>query len=450
MQKSKLKGIVTFAGYIIKTNVDNSPLRDLKRMLVNYTLLDEVPSDDNYVITLIVKGAKKTVKVSSYISENKMFTDINTLDATISRDSAFTTYFNVSNYDKYEELSIKFNEYLPKGTSIILIDKSNNSYWYFNLNIASNSLLINDFIKMGEIAKFNVSGNTLKYQFIIDFSKVEETLIANSLSVYLDATAIEEGVPDFSKGIRTVNFVDVSFEINDLTQDDNTLEKEFETKFADTDFDSSKWDNRGVAILVTPNSELPYDTRIKIQQDNKTTYYYQNELKQFVIPIKGLKLEKFILSLESNLFPRSGESYDLNIKLYASNSNNDTSILNGKVVAEINSLTFKVKEEFNAAVKITGQEHIIGVGQELTVNLDYILPNDYTISSDLMVKAENGEYTSSGKRPDINRQGEIKISLAGSVEGNYCFKIIIKDSDGITVMSVPYYFIIVGNDVERS
>jgi hypothetical protein len=67
-----------------------------------------------------------------------------------------------------------------------------------------------------------------------------------------------------------------------------------------------------------------------------------------------------------------------------------------------------------------------------------------------MVKAENGGYTSSGKRPDINRQGEIKISLAGLVEGNYCFKIIIKDSDGITVMSVPYYFIIVGNDVEIS
>jgi hypothetical protein len=91
----------------------------------NYTLLDEVPSDDNYVITLIVRGAEKSVNVSSYITENKVFTDINTLDATISRDSAFTTYFNVSNYDKYEELSIKFNEYLPKGTSIILIDKSN-------------------------------------------------------------------------------------------------------------------------------------------------------------------------------------------------------------------------------------------------------------------------------------------------------------------------------------
>lgn len=416
----------------------------------NYTLLDEVPSDDNYVITLIVRGAEKSVNVSSYITENKVFTDINTLDATISRDSAFTTYFNVSNYDKYEELSIKFNEYLPKGTSIILIDKSNNSYWYFNFNIASNSLLINDFIKMGEITKFNVSGTTLKYQFIVDFSKVEETLISNSLSVYLDATAIEDGVPDFSNGTRTVNFVDVSFEINDLTQDDNTSEKEFETKFADTDFDSSKWDNRGAAILVTPNNELPYDTRIKISQDNKTTYYYQNELQQFIIPIKGLKLEKFVLSLESNLFPESGESYDLNIKFYASNSNNDTSILNGEVVAEINSVIFKVKEKSNAAVKITGEEHIIRIGQELTVNLDYILPDDCTISSDLMVKAESGEYTSSGKRPDINSQGEMKLSLAGLVEGNYCFRVIIKDSDGITIMSVPYYFIIVGNDVKIS
>ena len=413
----------------------------------NYTLLDEVPSDDNYIITLIVRGAQKTAKVSSFIAENKVFTDINTLDATISRDSAFTTYFNVSNFDKYEELSIKFNENLPKGTSIILIDKTNNSYWYFNFNIASNALLINDFIKMGETTKFNVSGTTLKYQFIIDFSKVEETLISNSLSVFLDATAIEDEVPDFSQGTRTVNFVDVSFEINDLTQDDNTSEKEFETKFADTDFEASKWNNTGAALLVTPNGELPSDIRIKIQQDNKTTYYYQNELQQFIIPIKGLKLENFILSLESNLFPETGKLYDLNIKLYASNSSNDTSILNGDIVAEINSLTFEIKAESNAAVKITGQEHIIEIGQELTVNLDYILPDDCTISSDLMVKAESGEYTSSGKRPDINSQGEINISLAGLVEGNYCFRVIIKDNDGITVMSVPYYFIIVGNDI---
>ena len=64
-----------------------------------------------------------------------------------------------------------------------------------------------------------------------------------------------------------------------------------------------------------------------------------------------------------------------------------------------------------------------------------------------MVKAESGEYTSSGKRPDINNQGTMDISLAGLVEGNYCFRVIIKDSDGITVMSVPYYFIIVNNNV---
>ncbi len=413
----------------------------------NYTLLDEVPSDDNYVITLIVKGAQKTATVSSYVTENKVFTDINTLDATISNDSAFTAYFSVSNYDKYEKLSINFNEYLPKGTSIILIDKTNSSYWYFNFNIASNALLINDFIKMGDTTKFSVSGTTLKYQFIIDFSKVEETLDATSLSVSLDAIATESEVPSFSKGTRTINLVGVSFGISDLTPDDNSLEKEIEVNFAKTEADSSKWDEVGAALVVTSNEELPSDTRIKIVQKNKTTYYYQNELQQFIIPLNVLIEDNIILSLESNLFPKSGNVYNLNIKLYASKSSNDTSVLNGENVAELNSVVFYVNETTNPAVKITGEEHIITAGQELIVNIDYILPDGCTISSDLMVKAENGEYTSSGKRPDITNQGELTISSAGLVAGNYCFRVIVKDSDGITLMSVPYYFIITTNNV---
>lgn len=431
--------------------VGNTELSDKQAQVKNnYTLLDEIPSDNNYIITLIVRGARKTTLVSSYITADKVFTDVNTFDATIAKDSAFTTYFNISYYDKYEDLRIKFNEILPIGTSIILIDKSNNTYWYFNFNTSNDTLLINDFIKMGETTKFNVSGTTLKYQFIVDFSKVEEALTADCLSVWLyaDPDPTEKTVPDFSTGKRTVNLVSVLFEINDKTQDDNTSEKLFETKFAATTAQTSKWDNKAATLVVTPNEVLPSDSRIKITQGNKTTYYYQNELDKFIIPLKGLSLETFNLSLESSLFPEEGKSYNLNIKLYASNSSVGTAVLNGKVVAEITTLTFEAKAISCAAIKITGQEHIVKVGEELIVNLAYVLPEGCTISSDLMVKAESGEYTSSGKRPEINSQGNLTISLAGLVEGSYYFRVIIKDSAGITVLSVPYYFIITSNGLQ--
>ena len=111
-------------------------------------------------------------------------------------------------------------------------------------------------------------------------------------------------------------------------------------------------------------------------------------------------------------------------------------------------MLFNVKRVTNPAIKITGDTRIIKVGEELSINIEYVLPDNCNISSDLMVKTENGEYTSSGKRPDINSQGDLNISSAGLVEGNYCFKVIIKDVDGITVMSVPYYFIITNNDLE--
>lgn len=414
----------------------------------NYTLLDEIPSDDKYVITLTVRGARQTITVSSYITENKVFTDFNTQEATIGRDSSFTAYFDISNYNKYEHLSINFSEKLPKDTSLILIDKSNNTYWYFNFDETRDNLLITDFIKMGGTTKFDILGTTLKYQFIIDFSKVEEILDVDSLYIYLDATTTEIGVPDFIKGIKTVNLVDVTFELNDLTIDEDTLEKEIETKFAKTDAESSKWDDKGVAIVVTPNEDIPADSRIKITQENETTYYYKNELNQFIITLKGLDLENLKLSLESSLFPTEGKTYSLNLKMYASNSKIDTSVSNGELVAEIQTLLFNVKRVTNPAIKITGDTRIIKVGEELSINIEYVLPDNCNISSDLMVKTENGEYTSSGKRPDINSQGDLNISSAGLVEGNYCFKVIIKDADGITVMSVPYYFIITNNDLE--
>lgn len=414
----------------------------------NYTLLDEIPSDDEYIITLTVRGARKIVTVSSYITENKVFTDFNTQNATIARDSSFTAYFDINNYYKYEHLSIKFSEKLPKDTSMILIDKTNNTYWYFNFNESRDNLLITDFIKMGGTTKYNILGTSLKYQFIIDFSKVEEVLDEDSLSLYLDATITEDGVPNFIKETKTVDLVDVTFELTDKTQDEDELEKEIETKFAKTIAKNSKWDDKGVAIVVTPNESIPSDSRIKMTQENETTYYYKNELNQFIITLEGLNLENFKLSLESSLFPSEGKTYSLNVKMYASNSKIDTSVLNGKLVAEIPVLLINIEPVTNPAIKITGDTHIIKVGGELSINIEYVLPDNCNISSDLMVKAENGEYTSSGKRPDINSQGILNISSAGLVEGNYCFKVIIKDSNGITIMSVPYYFIITNNDLK--
>ena len=63
MQESKLKVIATFAGYMIKTNVDNSPLRDLERMIVNYTLLD----DNKLFLIFLLNSALESTDLNRYL-----------------------------------------------------------------------------------------------------------------------------------------------------------------------------------------------------------------------------------------------------------------------------------------------------------------------------------------------------------------------------------------------
>ena len=116
--------------------------------------------------------------------------------------------------------------------------------------------------------------------------------------------------------------------------------------------------------------------------------------------------------------------------------------MNGYLVDEIATLAFTAKAKENVAIKISGTDRVIKVGGTLDVYLEYILPSNCTISSDLMRKGDDGEYSSSGARPVITGPGELSISLAGLDEGSYCLRVIIKDSDGITLMSVPYYFVI--------
>ena len=417
----------------------------------DYSLLYQIPSGDNYIITLTVRGAKKITTVSSNVCENKNFYDITTSSATIARDSAFTIAFDIKGYEGYNNLSILFDKNLPVNTSIILIDKAVNKYWYYNFDSSVNQVDVNQFIEMGATANYVVSEKNIKLQFIIDFSKTDIGCQGENLSVSLSAEPIiNNGLfPTLEAAQKTINLVDVVFNIEDVTTENQSLDKDLQYEFAVTSADSSKWNNKNAAIVVEPVDNLPADATIKVIQDSSTTLYYPNELGCYIIPVNDLNINCINISLESNLIPDEGKSYKVDIKFYASNSQVSKSPLNGVLVDQITTdIVFTAAPKEKAAIKITGDEYIINVGGTLDVNIQYILPINCIISSDLMRKAEDGEYSSSGARPVISGTGDMSISLAGLAEGSYCFRVIIKDIDGITVMSVPYYFII--TNVEAS
>lgn len=411
-------------------------------------LLYDIPSgtDKKYEITLTIVGAKKIVNVTSTIAVNKVFDKVTGLEASIARDSAFTAYFEVNDFDSYTNVRLSFNQNLPQYTTVLFINKIDNTYWYYNVDSSSNSIKLSDFIQMGGTSSFMLNGNELKLQFIIDFSLTQEGCPGDYITINLvaDPINIDGLIPSFESSERIIDLENVTFEIKDLTPTEKKdLEKDLYFEFAVTIGEASKWDDKVGALVITPIDELPADSRFKLTQNNKTGYYYFNEEGCFIIPLTILDINNIKITLDSSLFPEEGASYKVNIKYYASNSLVGDSPLNGLLIGEISEeLVFTAKAKQNCSIKITGEDRVIKIGGELNVNLEYILPEGCTISSDLMRKGEDGEYSSSGARPAIEGPGPLNISLAGLDEGSYCLRIIIKDGDGITLMSVPYYFVI--------
>ena len=84
-----------------------------------------------------------------------MFGDFNGKATSISRDSAFTAQFTVSDYipDEYTAQALSFSEALPAGTTIIM--KADGGYWYYNLGTENASIDLTNFTAMGGTDKFS-------------------------------------------------------------------------------------------------------------------------------------------------------------------------------------------------------------------------------------------------------------------------------------------------------
>ena len=426
---------------------DKSLALEQAKVSADKKLLYDIPSgnDKKYEITLTIVGAKKIVDVESSIQNSPTFGDVTSGEALIGRDSSFTALFVVKDYESYQNIRLVFGQNLPLNTRIIFVDKINNTYWYYNVDTSVNTISLEDFTQMGGTTKFVASGSYLQYQFIVDFALTDNGCPGDSISISLDADPlINDGtIPAFENTQRNVQLEDVTFEVRDETPVDQIdLEKDISFDFALSSGTASKWDNKTGAFVIIPIDELPKDAMFKLIQDKATAYYYQNENGHFIIPIADLSIDNLTISLESSLFPEEGATYNVHLIYYASKSEVGASPMNGYLVDEIATLAFTAKAKENVAIKISGTDRVIKVGGTLDVYLEYILPSNCTISSDLMRKGDDGEYSSSGARPVITGPGELSISLAGLDEGSYCLRVIIKDSDGITLMSVPYYFVI--------
>ncbi len=401
-----------------------------------------------------IEGAKRGVSIQSAVSSGENFGKISGTSATIGNDSAYTAYFAVEDFERYAALSIAFNQALPKGTTLLLIDKTTTAYtyWYYRVQTPTSSIVISsNFKSMSDGSPFTVSGTAFTYQFVVDFSSCEKSaLLTNALSTRLSADGLASDVPEFPAHALSTALQALVFEVEEPTETTNST-AELTVSYAKTEEEAvvSKWEKRSASLVLTTTDDIPWDTAMQVTEGDNTTVYYQTADGKFILPLTLDENSIFgvQLTLQSNLFPATGASYVFNGVLYASNAAVGKAPLNGEVLDTF-AVTFNVQGEEEISLKIDGEKRVYTVDGTLVAQITGTVSNRYTVTADVMKKEElTGVYNSTGLRPQVIVNSQLTVAFVGlNLEtGSYCLQLTVKEKDtGLIVMRVPYYFILYG------
>ncbi len=436
----------------------------------------EAPKGSGITIEILFTGAEKTIDVDSSTVKDEAFNDISSSgeeNVTISSDSAFTVAFNASNFKHYVNPSITFSSAIPSGSTVIMIDKSDYSYWGYTATANVTSIPLTDFVKMGtQNEKFSIDGKeAYNLQFVVDFSNCQSYPTANTLVTSFAATPVQPSgittvpaMPSSSDVKSTIQFMSTpTFNIeSDETATDSTshsLAYQFAVT-SGTNVGTSKWNDIGAMLLVVPEdaSILPKDARLQVKIGDSTEIYPLINGK-FTVALPSNNTGVASLTLLSDMMPNEDISFMFTVQLCAS----ATKVQNTPNGEELNvadiTISYSVKKTDDPEIfaQINGDLPKYENGNitplYFAVSVEN-LPQNYTVRAMLYSKNANGGYTSTTQTmnlPLVDNSFEGVIDLVSFKEemsqavGSLSLMVSIEivDLNGAVVESVPLYFILV-------
>lgn len=437
-------------------------------------ITDIKEATNSVTITITFSGAEKKAIVNSALVKDEVFEDIaakGESSVTVSRDSAFTVQFTVDNFNYYKEPKIKFGTALPKGSTVIMLDRTDNSYWSYAVGESGASeIALTAFTRMGNNSYYSLtSKDSLNLQFVIDFSDCDESnWSASSLSVNLTATPEQPSsdlktVPDFPQESKSVTLaVSPTFSVS-VSQDKDGLSSSLTYQFAvvSEGVGTSKWDARRGILCLTPESStsLPADARLQVKVGDSTAIYPLIDGKFTVsLPTNGSAIAE--LTLLSDMLPNETVKMEFDVMLYSSETWVGTAPSTTKITNPT-TVTYSVTETKKYAVcaEIDGalpRYNTDGTITELKFkgSVSSELPENYKVQASLYSKNGNGEYTDTTVPATVKIDGESLTgscsfgSLGGDMKNmtgslSMMLKFELIDPNGSTVDSMPLYFILI-------
>ncbi|MBQ7035665.1 MAG: InlB B-repeat-containing protein [Clostridia bacterium] len=410
----------------------------------NYNIHD-IP--DNCIIYLTLPDANKNVAISSKIAERQVFGTITTQLATISRDSAYTVYFNVDDYNSadYDVPVVSFTAPLPHGATIILQDEINRGYYWTSIDDAAgkSSLKLTDFVRMGDGNKtpFALS-EKMEFHLVVDFSKAETPIAGDSLTTSLSAAHLPQSNAASATDGKEAILKNV--DTFDLQKENNTLLFAHSNEGA-----ASKWDYRENALVLIPKTELPEDAHLSLVCGNDTALIYANRDGNFIYSLPKVNQGQIQVSLKSSLLPEGVTSYSFDVDWIVAKSKAELSPMNATSVASVFDLSVQGIKERPVSLKIStaNNERIYTSNNTIDATIAWAdLPSNYTLKVVLMRKSDKFIYSSTGVTKEIEPDTEeasqnVSLSLAGTRPGSYRLQ-VTAEQGLIAVAEAQYYFII--------
>ena len=416
-------------------------------------------SGDAISVTVTFKGARKAAEITGNIAAGERFDNFsNTAAVTVSSDSAYTVSYYVTGYDVgtykdgenetekryYGEPILRFSKALPEKTHIILLDKSNNTYWYYTGG--GPDIPLTYFRKMedgnGRPETESIAGQQyvdLNLQFVVIFE--DAGMSAGNLETKLVLPGSEEKkCPNiFNEDTLTANLQDTGFGI---TLNGNTVQ------YSGPAISASRWDHRGLALVLKPQtgeglSAVPADARILRTIAGDTKVCWQNEQGHFIIPLAGLSGE-VDLRLESDLFPAGADNkYAMQIELKGVQSLALTSPMNGDLLHKLSAnIEFTHRKDKEAVqISVANDQRLFGSNSSVTATVNASYVDGHNLVVELRQKDQYGAYISTGF--PYNQSGDnYTFVLNKAAQGSYCIVASIKEQGGYVIHEAPYYFVI--------
>jgi len=404
-------------------------------------------------ITLKFQGVAKDASVSPKVTDGQVFRDFNDVSTVISCDSAFTVRFALSDFipDEYSAPKVVFSHALPAGTTIIM--KTGDKYWYCKIeaDATKSEIPLTEFIEMGvasSLYRFDSAINTVQnpiYQFIVDFSQATGSLFDGEFTVTFRSDATAEGAPDIWKEGNLQIKAKAKFELTaTVTGESATLTCTYTLSSGK----ASVWNGRETALVLSKknNTTVPSDLTLTTVIGGSTTRYPMNKDYQFIIPLGKIETKNVAVTLNSNLFSSTAQTFDFTVSWYVAQSGADQAPLNNKVTTC--PVTFTCQRDPVPSVRIDGEKRTCEVGGTLTIQVTHCgIPNGATVTAYLQRKVD-GKYIDTAAKEPIstdagteNQPQEVRFPMGTLDAGSYRILVIVRLGD-VNILQVPYYFLI--------